>query len=126
MRAIFVSRIALFVRLMILLALLWPCRQAPPSLPAALSGFMSTTKRPARSTTAPPGPTPILAWRQALAAAALGTEIWVAEGTYTPRLATIYLREFSFALKNGVAVYGGFAGRRLSAANAIGRRTKPF
>jgi len=43
----------------------------------------------------------------ALAAAASGDEIWVAAGTYKPATTD---RTFSFALKNGVGVYGGFAG----------------
>ncbi len=44
----------------------------------------------------------------ALAAAASGDEIWVAAATYKPTTTTD--RTLSFALKNGVGVYGGFAG----------------
>jgi hypothetical protein len=44
----------------------------------------------------------------ALAAAVAGNEIWVAAGTYKPT--TTADRTISFALKNGVGVYGGFAG----------------
>jgi len=44
----------------------------------------------------------------ALAAAASGDEVWVAAGTYKPSATTD--RTASFALKNGVAIYGGFAG----------------
>jgi hypothetical protein len=46
--------------------------------------------------------------QSALAAASNGDEIWVAAGTYKPT-PTID-RSISFVLKNGVAVYGGFAG----------------
>ena len=45
--------------------------------------------------------------RQAIAAASFGSQIWVAEGTYKPSQSD---RDLSFELKNGVAVYGGFAG----------------
>ena len=44
----------------------------------------------------------------ALAAAASGDEIWVAAGTYQPTATAD--RTISFAMKNGVAVYGGFDG----------------
>jgi Right handed beta helix region/Immunoglobulin I-set domain/PKD-like domain len=44
----------------------------------------------------------------ALAAAVSTDEIWVAAGTYKPTATAD--RMFSFALKNGVGVYGGFAG----------------
>ena len=44
----------------------------------------------------------------ALAVASSGDEIWVAEGTYEPTSTTD--RTISFTLKNGVAIYGGFAG----------------
>jgi hypothetical protein len=44
----------------------------------------------------------------ALAAAVPGEEIWVAAGTYKPTTGTD--RTISFTLKNGVAIYGGFAG----------------
>jgi len=44
----------------------------------------------------------------ALAAAISADEIWVASGTYKPTDTTN--RGFSFALKNGVGVYGGFLG----------------
>lgn len=44
----------------------------------------------------------------ALGAAVSGSEIWVAAGTYRPTATAD--RTISFALKNGVGVYGGFAG----------------
>jgi len=44
----------------------------------------------------------------ALAAAGSGDEIWVAAGTYRPTATAD--RTVSFAMKNGVAVYGGFDG----------------
>ena len=44
----------------------------------------------------------------ALAAAGSGDEIWVAAGTYLPTATTD--RTISFAMKNGVALYGGFNG----------------
>ncbi len=44
----------------------------------------------------------------ALGVAVSGDEIWVAAGTYKPTSGTD--RTISFVLKNGVAIYGGFAG----------------
>src|SRR5947208_1339464 len=46
--------------------------------------------------------------QSALSAAHSGDQIWVAEGTYKPTGATD--RSVSFALRAGVAVYGGFSG----------------
>jgi hypothetical protein len=46
--------------------------------------------------------------QSALVAAASGDEIWVAAGTYKPTATAD--RTISFALKNGVGVYGGFVG----------------
>jgi hypothetical protein len=50
--------------------------------------------------------------QQALAAAAATEAIWVAQGTYKPTKATAPTdpRTATFALKDGVAVYGGFTG----------------
>src|SRR5690606_37941362 len=50
--------------------------------------------------------------QSALAIAASGTEIWVAKGTYKPTTGTD--RNATFAMKNGVAVYGGFVGTETS------------
>ena len=46
--------------------------------------------------------------QSALTAAVSGDEIWVAAGVYKPTATAD--RTISFALKNGVGVYGGFAG----------------
>jgi hypothetical protein len=46
----------------------------------------------------------------ALATAVATDEIWVAAGTYKPTVTPPADRTISFALKNGVGVYGGFAG----------------
>ena len=50
--------------------------------------------------------------QDALSAAASGDEIWVAAGIYRPT--TGIDRSISFVLKNGVALYGGFAGTETS------------
>lgn len=50
----------------------------------------------------------------ALGAATSGDQIWVAKGTYVPTTNTD--ASVSFALKSGVAVYGGFAGNETSAS----------
>ena len=56
------------------------------------------------------------ALQDALATAQPGDEIWVAQGIYRPdqgQAVTEGDREASFRLKNGVALYGGFAGTEL-------------
>ena len=49
---------------------------------------------------------------EALVVARPGDEIWVAAGDYSPPTATVYgeTARLSFTLREGVAVYGGFAG----------------
>jgi predicted outer membrane repeat protein len=42
--------------------------------------------------------------------ATAGCEIWVAKGTYLPYIPPLVSRLSGFYLKNGVAIYGGFAG----------------
>ena len=79
---------------------------------AALTGAASATVRcvkPVPSGTAcwAPG-TAYTDIQAALTAASSGDEIWVAAATYTPTSTTD--RTISFALKNGVGVYGGFVG----------------
>jgi len=49
----------------------------------------------------------------AIQAAVSGIEVWIAEGSYTPGA----LRVSRFALKNGVRVYGGFAGNEKTRIN---------
>ncbi|WP_316195709.1 MULTISPECIES: DUF1565 domain-containing protein [unclassified Bradyrhizobium] len=49
--------------------------------------------------------------QDALSAAATGDEIWVAAGTYYPDVSDV---SKSFVLKQGVALYGGFAGKETS------------
>ena len=49
--------------------------------------------------------------QDAIASASFGSQIWVAEGIYKPTSQTGEdAREISFRLKNGVSIYGGFAG----------------
>lgn len=52
--------------------------------------------------------------QQAISAALTGDQIWVANGRYLP--GSQGMQEFSFALKKGVAIYGGFAGTEASLA----------
>ena len=53
----------------------------------------------------------------AIANAPFGSQIWVAEGTYKPTSQTgVDARNISFNLKNGVAIYGGFAGSETNLA----------
>ena len=48
----------------------------------------------------------------ALAAALVGDQIWVAQGSYEPTAGTT--RSIYFVLRNGIAVYGGFDGTELT------------
>ncbi len=52
--------------------------------------------------------------QHALTMAGAGSQVWVAAGTYKPTSTTD--RSISFLLKNGVAVYGGFAGTETNLA----------
>lgn len=64
-----------------------------------------------------PGAFPYL--DDALAAAYPGDEIWVAAGTYSPPTATLYGEtvRLSFTMREGVNVYGGFAGDEATRAD---------
>ncbi len=65
--------------------------------------------KPGAASTAWSGKTPLYTDLQsATIAASSGTQIWVAAGTYKPTTTTD--RTISFTLKDGVAIYGGFAG----------------
>ncbi len=64
----------------------------------------------------------------ALAHAASGQQIWVAKGIYKPTARPVFPsdpRGAAFSLKNGVAIYGGFAGTEtlLSQRNWVGNVT---
>ncbi len=51
--------------------------------------------------------------RQALSTSGAGTQVWVAQGTYTPTTCTncgLSDRDLPFSLPDGVALYGGFLG----------------
>lgn len=51
--------------------------------------------------------------QQALALASLGSEIWVAEGTYVPvqcEYCNLMQREITFKIPSGVKLFGGFSG----------------
>lgn len=61
-------------------------------------------------------PTAYLDLQQALTGAASGTEIRVANGTYKPTSGMS--RTVSFAMKNGVGLYGGYAGNGAADPNA--------
>lgn len=59
---------------------------------------------------------------EALAQAQAGDEIWVAAGTYTPTNNSD--RNASFQIKDGVKVYGGFAGTETSVAQRASQLNK--
>ncbi len=52
--------------------------------------------------------------QDALSAASMGDEIWVAQGVYKPTAGVD--RDISFVLQNGVRLYGGFNGAEISRA----------
>ena len=102
----------------------WRCApRGPPRLYPP-----SSTSRPTRAarTTARAGRTPTRASSPALAAADASDEIWVAAATYKPTATAD--RTISFALKNGVGVYGGFDGTETmrSQRNPAAQRHDPL
>lgn len=61
--------------------------------------------------------------RAAIAGSAAGDQIWVADGTYLPTTTTT--RTLSFNLRNGVEIYGSFAGGETSLADRPALGTSP-
>jgi len=61
--------------------------------------------------------------QDALSAAISGDEIWVAQGTYKP--GDSGATTATFTLKDGVAIYGGFAGTETSRSARDGRPIRP-
>lgn len=98
-----------------------------PSFTLSLSGTatqMSGSRRFVRSTAT--GANNGTSWNNAftslnaaITASVAGDEIWVASGTYKPTSGTD--RNVSFQLKNGLSIYGGFAGTE----SAVSERNIP-
>ncbi len=81
------------------------------TLPAQVTRYVSTTGTNNNPATATSWATSTTNLQGAINASASGNEVWVAKGTYKPTSTTAPTdRTASFAMKNGVAIYGGFAG----------------
>src|SRR5687768_4518066 len=99
-KSLFVVRMALALVLMVVFSL-------PAVTPAGAAGTMYVV--PGGLTTGS-----CASWanacdlQYALGVASSGSDLWVKKGTYRPTSSTN--RTVSFVLKNGVALYGGFAG----------------
>lgn len=78
---------------------------------------MSTVGSNANPATATSWVTSTTNLQGAIDASASGDQVWVAKGTYKPGGNGNKDRNLSFSLKNGVAIYGGFAGSENSLAD---------